>query len=46
MVKKFKNKEAYKKWIAYIKIHNIKTKHPYQKIIIHSKEHKVKHRGK
>lgn len=43
VVHRFRSKEAYRKWIAYIHIHHIKRKHPNAKVIIAGKVHKVKH---
>ena len=42
--KNFKNKEAYKKWLAYGHMHKVFEETPgNQQITIHGHKHKVKH---
>ncbi len=42
-VRHFRNKEAYRKFVAYIHIHHIKTRKP-KYVIIGSRKHKILHR--
>ncbi len=43
-IHRFKSKEAYRRWIAYIHIHHIKRRHKNAKIIIAGRPHKVNKR--
>ena len=44
-VRHFKSKKAYRKFVAYIHIHHIKTRKP-KYVVIAGRRHRIKHRRK